>query len=512
VIEDHMPRAQRRTASAVDANAVGRDLLFSVGPLRRQWRILVLMVLATVATAFGVSRVLPPTYRVVGTVVVVPPGAGPSSVDPYSHISSAYHEVAKVLVDAVTSDDVVARHKAQGDASYLATTDAEAPTITVTATGHDATKTEATMLSVIREISVFLNNKQLAAGTNSTTWLSVAPVSVPSRPAQTEATLEWTLLAAGLGVVTSIGATVIVDRISVARRRRLEAGRRASSLCWRPAPARGRAPRPPQAPRELDFFALMMGLGRQWLIFALMLAAAAAAVIGVHRTMPQSYQAVGTVVLVPPPAAAGGGNPYDNFNSDLHLLAVVIVESVTSDDAVAQTKAKGGVDYTVTTDPEAPTITVTASGQDRNRTEDTMQTVIQGVSTFLKARQSETGTKPSTWVSIADVSVPSSAEPSSAKLKVELIVAVLGLLASISVVLMVDFVVMARRARRVAAAETLAVSQASRVLENVRLLLNRDAPAPTSTPAGNEHVEAAAEGLGPLPNRDSTGLTTDSLR
>ena len=199
---------------------------------------------------------------------------------------------------------------------------------------------------------------------------------------------------------------------------------------------------------EFDLLNVLAALGRQWpvLLLALFLVAATTAVVWFK--LPPTYQATGTVVLIPPGDPKSGVNSYDHFTSAYIILAVVLSDSVNSDDAVARLKAEGlSAKYTVTTDPQAPTITVVSTDSDPAKTEATMRAVIDQVATFLRVRQAATGAAPTTWVTVSPVSVPSSPMKTAATLRIAVIVAVLGLLAAVSLTVLADHVARARRRR-----------------------------------------------------------------
>lgn len=223
------------------------DLLNIIAALGRQWLVLALSLVLVVGATGLVWFKLPPTYQAPGTVVLVPPGDAKSGVNSYDHFTSAYIILAVVLADSVSSDDAVARLKDSGmSARYTVNTDPQAPTITITATDTDPVKTEATMRGVIKELSMFLLDRQIASGAAPSTWVTVAPVSVPSAPMKTAATLRIAIIVAVLGLLAAVSLTVLADHVARARRRRLEATRRPVALQWRLAapPSRDKSRRP----------------------------------------------------------------------------------------------------------------------------------------------------------------------------------------------------------------------------------------------------------------------------
>lgn len=146
-----------------------------------------------------------------------------------------------------------------------------------------------------------------------------------------------------------------------------------------------------------------------------------------------AYEAQGSLLLFGPatgtsPRGTAPINPYLNFNSSLESTAVIIAESMSSEEIVRQLADLGATaGYEVTATQKTPILTVSARGSSEAQVRHTAQLVLQRVQDELAARQQAAGAPANTLIRSQVLSPPRVSVQAGNKSRVMAAVAVLGL-------------------------------------------------------------------------------------
>ena len=183
--------------------------------LRRQWILVGLLLLLTLAgTVYGFLK-LPTTYQSHSSVVLLPPKNISKSYgnNPYLAFSSNLNIFADVVRYETMDANTVNSLAAKGYTStYLvsAATDTSGPVLDVTVTGHDKASVEHTLYGATGEIGAKL--KALQSNLIDSNMVQQALITFTPQPTALKSKKEKPLLVIfGLGLVVTIGIPVIVD-------------------------------------------------------------------------------------------------------------------------------------------------------------------------------------------------------------------------------------------------------------------------------------------------------------
>jgi hypothetical protein len=211
----------------------------------------------------------------------------------------------------------------------------------------------------------------------------------------------------------------------------------------------------------VDLLTTLRVLLARWYVMVPALLLTVAATLAVTAAVAPAYRATGAVVLLVPNAltdgagaggqAAGGVrvNPYLEFGSSLEVTADVLTKVMTSDAAVARTRAAGGTaEYELGTGDNggSPIIDIQATGRSASESIRTVRVVTARISDELARRQRLAGAPTRTWIRAVVLTAPASARRLlGSKLRAGAAVLALGVAATFSLVFLTEAVAESRR-------------------------------------------------------------------
>lgn len=197
---------------------------------------------------------------------------------------------------------------------------------------------------------------------------------------------------------------------------------------------------------------LARSLLRRWYVLLVGLLLTAAAVVGVARTMPVTYDASSSVLLLPPDSSVGEeGNPY-LYLGGLGQAVDVLVMRLNSD-TVAQPILDRHPDVTLTVSRDVtttgPIILVTSSAPDPADGEAAVDEVVAALPAQLADLQSALGVPDGSVITSTPLTEVEDAAPNGkARLRAAIAVLGAGLVLSLLVTSLVDRQLVERRRRR----------------------------------------------------------------
>jgi hypothetical protein len=205
------------------------DFLESVKILARQWRVVFVGIVITVAcTAFVASRV-EPTYNTSGTMLLFFPKLleDPETGETNSYISFGNLTVmANVLTDVLNQNASRQRLAEQGALStYALGLDPTQPTplITVTAAGPEA-EVVPTVNLVMEAIDQELKDRQEQAGAPPVTWITAQAVTLPEEAVpQYGSRIRAAGVVFALGLAGTVTLAFVIDNVRQRRSRAQQA-------------------------------------------------------------------------------------------------------------------------------------------------------------------------------------------------------------------------------------------------------------------------------------------------
>ncbi|HJW01472.1 MAG TPA: hypothetical protein VJ617_20470 [Arthrobacter sp.] len=241
---------------------------------------------------------------------------------------------------------------------------------------------------------------------------------------------------------------------------------------------------------------MIRSLMRRWYVLLFCLAAAAAGTYLVYQTVPLSYSAKGSLVLMPPKTSVGpDGNPY-LFLGGMGQALDILSSKLSAEDAQAPIlKAHPNVSYSAEPDRSSSgsVVLVTVRGSDRSEVMGALDAVVAAVPTTLAAMQDAQAVPPDSRISMMTLVVDR--QPATdTKTRTVYVLATAGGGAALGILLtgFIDGRLLARRGRLEAEAKAEAVPPAddgpSARLRRVR----ESQPKVDATGAVEESSEAAS--------------------
>jgi hypothetical protein len=322
------------------------DIRESIRVLLRRWPIVVfgLVVLIEVMTNLAGA---PPQFSAAMTVALTPPtrpgsatitaaaaSADPSEHNPYLQEEADLTVISRVTAAAVSDgawSTILVKHGAK--AAYTVAPVTEGPlggaghALLITAQDPDADTATRTADGVVQAIENDVATRQFALGVPQDEWIRAQPIGPP---VVTRFIKTRVRLVAGAGAGGA--AAIIVAAFTL------------EALSQRRAIAR--------AARQDGLASTWSALRRRCFIAALGLPVVAVAVVAIIKSVPPSYRATTTLVLLPPQlppkpsfpgAQQGSRNPFLSYDGSLDIMAQVATILVTEPDAAAAVQSTPGV-------------------------------------------------------------------------------------------------------------------------------------------------------------------------
>jgi hypothetical protein len=260
----------------------------------------------------------------------------------------------------------------------------------------------------------------------------------------------------------------------------------------------------------VDIWAIFRVFGRHGKLLAAAGLTVGAALFWVQAQIAPTYSATATLIVLTPNAGgvySGPGpgpsptplvaprmvNPYLAIDASSYVVARILTQVLSSSDVQAEMKARGISAYTVATSGEAPQIQIVVTDASSDRVMTSLYALIKRGEEELASRQKTTGAPAANWSYLAPVVIPKQPVETANKLKIMVGVAALGLVAALSLVLVVDALEAAIRRRWP---------------EPRKYWAGRWANSPSSGLTGEadgEHDPVFAEWADVLPPRDESG-------
>ena len=183
---------------------------------------------------------------------------------------------------------------------------------------------------------------------------------------------------------------------------------------------------------------------RRWKLTAVLGLLALLAGVVAAMAQPPKYSATAQMVTVAPSSqvgVTGPTNPFLNFTGSLNVTAGVLALAVTDDKTVKLVQSQGGQGtYTVTTDAGAsePIIDVVATARTSSGALTTVKLVLAQLTSQLVQRQQAAGAPAKSFISLLPLGEPANASR-VLKSAIEVGVAVFGILALLSLFLILGF-------------------------------------------------------------------------
>jgi hypothetical protein len=202
---------------------------------------------------------------------------------------------------------------------------------------------------------------------------------------------------------------------------------------------------------RLNHMTLLSSLRRRWILAcALFLLTLAATAYGLLK-LPSTYQSTSSIVLLAPKntAKAYGGNPYLAFNSTLNMTADVVRYETNDSRTVNLLSARGyTADYLVTdaTDTAGPVLIVTVTGKNKAMVESTLSAATSEISIKLEGLQANL-TAANKIHSLVITFEEQPTTLTSKKARPLSVIAGGGIALSIGITLLVDAILIRRRAQ-----------------------------------------------------------------
>lgn len=216
------------------------DLVTAARMIARRWVVLVLALAVVGGVMYGLQVKLKPTYTASATMLLLPPltggtsqpgpavvdpratpTPGPKVINPYLSFDASLYVLARIITQAMGSDETRAQLKAAGfTASYTVTSSSEEPSITFTATDHDPANTLGTVQHLVVAANASLINRQRSTGTPDNTLATSTVLDLPTRAKETRDKLKVMGIGGAVGVIAAFTLTFIVESLLEGRRRR----------------------------------------------------------------------------------------------------------------------------------------------------------------------------------------------------------------------------------------------------------------------------------------------------
>lgn len=214
----------------------------------------------------------------------------------------------------------------------------------------------------------------------------------------------------------------------------------------------------------MDVWALLRVFGRHRALLVAGVVTVGAGVLGVQAQMAPTYSATATLIVLTP--NAGGAysgpvpspsptpqvaprlvNPYLAIDASSYVIARILTQVLSSHDVEAEMKARGIAAYTVATSGDEPAIQIVVTDQSSARVMTSLSSLIKRSEEELALRQKTTGAPAANWSYLAPVVVQKQPVETANKQKIMAGVGALGLVAALSLVLVVNALEAAIRRR-----------------------------------------------------------------
>jgi capsular polysaccharide biosynthesis protein len=205
----------------------------------------------------------------------------------------------------------------------------------------------------------------------------------------------------------------------------------------------------------VDVWALLRVFGRHRAMLVASVLMVGAGVLWVQEQVAPTYSATATLIVLTPNAGgaySGPGpapsptpqvaprlvNPYLAIDASSYVIARILTQVMSSQDVQAEMTARGTGAYTVATSGEEPAIQIVVTDQNSERVRTSLSTLIKRSEEELASRQKTTGAPAANWSYLAPVVVQKQPVETANKLKIMGGVGALGLVAALTLVLVVD--------------------------------------------------------------------------
>lgn len=212
-----------------------RELLAS---LRRRWYLLVIAVLITAVSCFGVSRLIGPTYQGQGAVVLVPPpDAADPDANPFIALGSL-KQAGDIMIRSLNSDATHRRATlVEPDADYTVGPDysTSAPVLVITATAPTAKQAAHMLRVVLAQVPTNLAALQHGLSIDSKNQIASEIIDLDEKPTLVIKAQLRAVVGAGVAVFGLLCLLIGAFDAAVRRRHAAQARIRAVDSGRRPA-------------------------------------------------------------------------------------------------------------------------------------------------------------------------------------------------------------------------------------------------------------------------------------
>jgi hypothetical protein len=189
----------------------------------------------------------------------------------------------------------------------------------------------------------------------------------------------------------------------------------------------------------MDLWTSLKVVARQWVALVAGLALTATVLVFAQLFVPNEYSVSERVIVIT--TGRNNDNPLTRLNSSSALAAAVAVEMAGSAKATAQLRALGGTaDHQLTTDPNLPIVTLTASSTDPRAAARTAALLPRVMNDALRDLLSQPGAPESTGLQVQPLENATSPVKTTSKIKVLGLIAALGVTAAISLAFVAEAV------------------------------------------------------------------------
>jgi uncharacterized protein involved in exopolysaccharide biosynthesis len=239
---------------------------------------------------------------------------------------------------------------------------------------------------------------------------------------------------------------------------------------------------------------LLRGLARRWYVMVAGLLVTAAACVGLYTTVPLEHTASANVILLPPQTVYGeDGNPF-LYLGGLSQAVDVLTRTLNAEEIRGVIEDDNpDVEFEIGADSSStgPIVLITAKSADAAAAIEAMYDVLDATPGALESIQYGLSVPPNSLITVETLAADSKAETDEKnRLQAVIAAAAAGTVVSLLLTAFVDARLLARSARRSAAANTATSAAAKRNPEGPHL--------PSGAPTGS------TESLRPLPSSLST--------